>query len=192
MDDMKKPKRVKHRYLIAILGAISIIVAVLAWFLPVNNIGEAGNNDSTIVGGDFITVDSGSIVIIGDGNIIGDSENSIDSNPMPTQAPYSNLSPANTTFVLHASYRTMPFSLTDINAIIYASTSNEADRVVMEGSKDGELQGTWQMRSDNSINWTFDANFFEVGTYLITITAFSVNGEIASDTIEIKYPDDWN
>ncbi|MCL2592141.1 MAG: hypothetical protein FWD82_02130 [Defluviitaleaceae bacterium] len=94
-------------------------------------------------------------------------------------------------FTLNAHYRTIPLATTDKNAVIYANTSIEVERVVLGSSRNRVSQGIWEMQSNNSKNWTFNANFFETGVYLITITAFGYDGEELIYTLEIDYPNDW-
>jgi len=94
-------------------------------------------------------------------------------------------------FTLSAHYRTIPITATDRNAVIYATTSIEVDRVELQGVRNRELQGTWDMQSNNSKNWTFNANFYQAGAYQVTVTAFGFNGETISYSFEVIYPGDW-
>ena len=72
-----------------------------------------------------------------------------------------------------------------MGAIIYATTSVRAARVTLACSAGDKYYGTWDMKTIDYINWTFYADFYEAGTFTITITAYDSGGDTAVTTLTI-------
>lgn len=113
--------------------------------------------------------------------------------PMPstvvTPAPTSTLTPMPTAkeeLKVSASYTNVP-AFTDVDTIIYATTSIRAAKVTLVCSAGDKYYGTWDMKTSDYINWTFNADFYEVGTFIITITAYDSGGYTSSTTLTIVY-----
>ncbi len=91
-------------------------------------------------------------------------------------------------FTLDVSYIEIPYSITDKNAEIRATTNFNAEKVVILCEANGQEYGSWNMTTNDSKNWFFDACFYKKNTYLITITAYTQDGNSISKTMEIAYP----
>ena len=121
-----------------------------------------------------------------------ESNPSIEADPTPDletdSAKEPESTPGNTELTVSGSYEEKPLSFTDIDAVIYAVTSFEVEKVTISSSMNTESYGPWNMKSSDGIHWTFDADFYEAGDFLITIQAYSSDGQVATDQLTISYP----
>jgi len=136
----------------------------------------------------FVTVFSG-VYIVSD--ILSNDITIIDPPPSPssTSSPSPTLNaPAPLTIIANWTPR---FDFTDINAVITAKASVEVEFVELRAKMGSKAYDTWTMRSNNQIDWSFNASFYEHGTFEVSITAYGFLGEIATTYLEINYPNDW-
>lgn len=108
--------------------------------------------------------------------------------PIPTPEPMSTPAPTpiptpKKELTVSASYTDAAFA--DVDAIIYATTSVRAVRVTLACYAGDKDYGTWDMKTSDYMNWTFHADFYESGTFTITITAYDGNGDTAATTLTI-------
>lgn len=80
------------------------------------------------------------------------------------------------------------FSLTDQNAIIYADTSFEAEKVELICVSGDKTYGTWYMEQDSANRWIFNANFYEPNLYTITVNAYINDKVYITASKDIPYP----
>ena len=94
-------------------------------------------------------------------------------------------------FSVSASYTKIPYSITDLNVIIKAVTSIDAQEVTVSSSISDKIYGPYPMHQEHSgdmKNWTFNASFYVQGVHTITVTARSLSGETVTDSISITIP----
>jgi len=77
-------------------------------------------------------------------------------------------------------------SASGIDIFIMATTSLPATSVTISALPDVNQHGAYNMYMGID-DWWFNANFKEKGTYLITVTAYSADGQTASDTFTYTY-----
>ena len=107
--------------------------------------------------------------------------------PTPTPTPMPTPTPtAKEELKVSASYTNVP-AFTDVDMIIYATTSVQAAKVTLACSSGDKYYGTWNMKTSDYMNWTFNADFYEAGTFTITITAYDSDGDTALTTLTIVY-----
>lgn len=106
----------------------------------------------------------------------------------PEKTPETTTS--NTELTVSVSYEKKLLSLTDVDAVIYATTSFNAEKVTLSCSTDAKFYGTWNMKSADRKKWEFEADFYEWGDFLITIKAYSSDGQVATNQLSILYPFD--
>lgn len=73
-----------------------------------------------------------------------------------------------------------------IDEIVTAITNFPAEHVTISALSDGNAGKTYNMHG-SEYNWYFDANFYIKGTYTVTITAYSSDGQSVSDVFEYTY-----
>lgn len=90
-------------------------------------------------------------------------------------------------FFVSASYdmNTTQTSITGIDVLVKAKTSFSADHVTISAISD-EVNETFNMHG-GTYEWYFIANFYIKGTYEITVTAYSSDGQNVSDTFTYVY-----
>ena len=90
-------------------------------------------------------------------------------------------------FSVVASYdmNTVQTSITGIDVLVKAETSFSADHVTISAISD-EVNETFNMHG-GTYEWYFIANFYVKGTYEITVTAYSPDGQNVSDTFTYVY-----
>lgn len=104
--------------------------------------------------------------------------------PVPAPPPIQNVDP----LIVSATYEYEYISFLDVNALIHAKTTVAATRVVMSWSNMDGSSHSQKMQSLNRTDWIFFANFFEPGTFVITITAYDENGQSASTVLNVLSP----
>ena len=99
----------------------------------------------------------------------------------PTYQPESD-------FSVSVDYYVNPIqiSTSGIDIFIMATTSLPATSVTISALSDVSEYGAYNMYTGIDY-WWFNANFYVKGTYTITVTAYSADGQTASDTFTYTY-----
>ena len=111
--------------------------------------------------------------------------------PAPTQAPTPAPTPAPTQPTTHLVY-SMTIScvaiedpVTGTKVVIIAKTSDKAQKVVIKCESSETVYGTWNMSSADSLNWTYNADFYENKAFLITATAYFGDDVTVTSTLNV-------
>ena len=99
-----------------------------------------------------------------------------------------NIPSESDTFSVIASHQKNPIQISadGIDVLITATTSFPAERAIISSISNENVEKTFNM-DGYANNWWFNANFYIKGTYTITITAYSSDGQTASDTFTYTY-----
>lgn len=91
-------------------------------------------------------------------------------------------------FSINTSYdmETTQISFTGIDVMIKAETSFSAEYVTITAVSNSGEKKSFDMYG-GSVDWYFKANFYEKGTYTITVTAYDSDGKGVSDEFTFKY-----
>lgn len=73
-----------------------------------------------------------------------------------------------------------------INVLVTAETSFPVDHVTISAISDDNNTPAMDMHG-GLYNWQFIANFYEKGTYTVTVTAYNSEGESVSDEFIYVY-----
>lgn len=110
--------------------------------------------------------------------------------PMPTTepTPIPTFPPVAAGFTVSVSYQDsfVPISQSGIDVLVTATTSLPATAVCISAFTETDSYGPFNMYLMNG-EWRFCANFYERGTYTVIITAYSEDGQSASDSFQYTY-----
>lgn len=87
-----------------------------------------------------------------------------------------------------ASYQINPIQISEegIDVLVTVKTSFPAERVTISSLSNENEETFFDMHGD-TYNWYFNANFYIKGTYIITVTAYNLDGESVSDKFTYEY-----
>lgn len=109
--------------------------------------------------------------------------------PVPTPTPILILTPIPVDLSISVSYTIIPIPITDNNLTISAYTNRQVDYVTVTAISESNSFGPFNMKTtDDHTNWYFPAAFYENGSYVVTVTAYSSDGASASDSFSVTYP----
>lgn len=125
-----------------------------------------------------INIGDQSTVVFGDNNTINYGVTNVD-----TTIENNLFKSEINDFAVVASYdmNTAQNSLRGINVLVNAETTFPADRVTISAISDNNTPSTEMDMHGGLYNWQFVANFFEKGTYTVTVTAYNSEGESVSN-----------
>lgn len=151
-----------------------------------NNYDNSDPNNEYKSGYKEVNVENQSVGIIGDNNTViyyGDTsyDNIQDVESNDSMSESDRLKAV-------ASHYIAPIQTSEdgIDEIVTAVTNFPAERVTISAQSDGNIGDTYNMYG-SEYNWYFIANFYIKGTYIVTITAYSSDGQSASDVFEYTY-----
>lgn len=179
--------------LVAVLGFVGpYIVDYAVYFVEKeenlntdNNYDDSDSNNEYESGYKEINAGNQSVSIIGDNNTIyyGDaSQDNIQDSKSNGSTPESD----DLTVVVSHYIAPTQISEEGIDEIVTAITNFPAERVIISAVSDGNAGDTYNMHG-SEYNWYFDANFYIKGTYTVTITAYSTDGQSVTDVFEYTY-----
>lgn len=179
--------------LVAVLGFVGpYIVDYAGYFVEKeenvnidNNYDDSDSNNEYESGYKEINAGNQSVSIIGDNNTVYYGDTSRD-NIQDFKSSAST--PESDDFTVVASHYIAPMQISEdgIDEMVTAITNFPAERVTISAVSDGNAGETYNMHG-SEYNWYFDANFYIKGTYTVTITAYSFDGQSVSDVFEYKY-----
>lgn len=168
------------------IGIIASICTILAFAYSLNSSHNTNSNTTTSNDNEINTGDQ-SAIIVGDNNTIQYTYN----NPNSSQDSQSNDLPASKENDLSviASHQINPIQSSEegIDVLVTAITSFPAEHVTISAISDEDNEKTTFDMYGSAYNWYFNANFYIEGTYTVTITAYSSDGQSTYDTFEYLY-----
>lgn len=102
--------------------------------------------------------------------------------PMPTPAPTPSAFTVSVTHYVNP----IQVSPSGIDIFVTAQTSYPATSVTISSSTDSQSYGPYNMYQGTD-GWWFNANFYEKGTFTVLITAYTSDGQTATDSFEYTY-----
>lgn len=172
---------------------VSIWITIIAGICAILGISVFGNKsifkdhkaDDTSINFENNEIGDRSTVIMGDGNTI--NYGGADSEDMEKSQSDDSLAENPDEFSVTASYdpNTPQTSASGVNILVNAKTSFPAEYVTISAASD-----KFEVEKDmhgGKYEWHFTANFYIKGTYIVTVTAYSSEGEKVSDSFEYVY-----
>ncbi len=95
---------------------------------------------------------------------------------------------ANSDYSVKVQSRIIENSFTDKNAVINATTSFEAEKVILVCEGENGFFYSKNMNKEDAFSWNFDASFYIPDKYTITIKAYIDESKYVTDDTIIDYP----
>lgn len=168
------------------IGIIAGICTIIAFICSLGCTANTNSNATTNFSNNEVKVGDQSSIIVGDNNTINYGS-TVSDDIQNSKRNDSSVSDSDSLSVIASQYMNpIQNSEEGIDILITAITSFPADHVTISSLSDADEEASFNMYGDTN-NWWFNANFYIKGTYTVTITAYSSDGQSVSDTFTYIY-----